>query len=469
MQSLRRTLSVRFSLTMFIALLVIAHWASLGTQRILRRELDRGLAAAAHIETAILAAGGTVPIQPGHTDPDQFIEEINRFILVRDATGRVLGANTALAAAMPMDSASLRTALPGETAWVTQRWEGQTYRSVYLGVAHDLPGDTRVVQVVASRGPIDAAGRQVVFLMLGTVALGTVATILGGGWLSKSTVAPVAEIAAQAEGIRPGAVGQRITSHAHVEEFNRLVGVLNQMLERLDRGLLAQRRIIADVGHDLRTPITAMRGEAEVALRNPRTPEQYQRVLGSLLEEINHLGTISDTLLLLARIEAGELEPQRLPTDMRELVTGAVQRIQQRAADHPIRYDARGNGVGSAAVDVRMLSLLLDHLLDNAVRHTPADTPVTVSLAGDPGAVHLTIEDRGPGVPDVVLPHLFERFYRGDSARGRGGAGLGLTVAAAIVAAHGGAIRAERGEGTGLRVIVDLPRAGTPAGNGFTG
>ncbi|MDH3496356.1 MAG: ATP-binding protein [Gemmatimonadota bacterium] len=468
MQSLRRTLSVRFSLTMFIALLVIAHWASLGAQRILRRELDRGLAAAAHIETAILAAGGMVPPQPGHTDSAQFIEEINRFVVIRDASGRVLGTNTPLAVAMPVDSTSLAAARSGGTAWATQRWGGQTYRSVYLGVAHDVAGDTRVVQVVASRGPIDAAGRQVVFLMLGTVALGTVATILGGGWLSKSVVAPVAEITAQAEGIRPGAVGQRITSHAHVEEFNRLVSVLNQMLERLDRGLLAQRRIIADVGHDLRTPITAMRGEAEVALRNPRAPEQYQRVLKSLLEEINHLGTISDTLLLLARIEAGELEPQRFLTDMRELVTRAVQRIQQRAADHPIRYEARGNGVGSAAVDVRMVSLVLDHLLDNAVRHTPAETPVTVSVAGDPGAVHLTIEDRGPGVPDAVLPHLFERFYRGDSARGRGGAGLGLTVAAAIVAAHGGAIRAERGEGTGLRIIVDLPRGGLAAGDGFT-
>jgi len=214
------------------------------------------------------------------------------------------------------------------------------------------------------------------------------------------------------------------------------------------------------VGHDLRTPITAMRGEAEVALRHPRTPEQYERILRSLLEEIDHLATISDTLLLLARVETGELAPQRMMTDVRELVTRAVQRVRQRVTDHPVSYQPTPDGIGSAALDGRMVSLVLDHLLDNAVRHTPPETPVTVSLRADGGTACVTVEDEGPGVPDEVLPHLFERFYRGDAARGRGaGAGLGLTVAAAIVQAHGGTIAADRGRSGGLRVTVRLPRA----------
>jgi signal transduction histidine kinase len=268
------------------------------------------------------------------------------------------------------------------------------------------------------------------------------------------------EITAQAEAIAPGATGQRITAHAQVEEFNRLVGVLNGMLERLDRGLLAQRRIIADVGHDLKTPLTAMRGEVEVTLRNPRTPEQYQHVLQSLLEEINHLGTISDTLRLLARIEAGELAPQRIDADVADLVARAVRRVRQRVTDHPVTLVPRADGIGTVPVDGAMVGLVLDHLLDNAVRHTPAGTPVRVSVAAGSGAVQVTVEDEGPGVPADVLPHLFERFYRGDSARGRAaGAGLGLTVAAAIVDAHGGTITAEPATPAGLRVLLRLPRA----------
>lgn len=461
MYSLRRTLSVRFSLTMFAALLVIALWAYLGAQRVLRHELDRGLVATAHLQSAVLAAGYRIP--PLASDPasNTFVDSVNRFVVVRDAAGRVLDSNTPLATGMPYDPTNLAVAVQGGTAFGTARWGPGRVRCVYLGVAHARPGDGRVIQVAASLAPIEGESRQVLLLMLGTVVLGTVAAMLGGGWLARSAVSPVAEIAAQANAVAAGAVGQRITAHAEVEEFNGLVGVLNRMLERLDRGMLAQRRIISDVGHDLKTPLTAMRGEAEVALRNPRSVEQYQRTLTSLLEEIEHLATISDTLLLLARIETGDLALHRLDTDVRDLVTRAVQRARQRATDHPFTLAPVGDGVGSAALDGRMIALVLDHLLDNAVRHTPAATPVTVSLHTDPEATTVTVEDAGPGVPDDALPHLFERFYRGDTARGRGaGAGLGLTVAAAIVHAHGGTIAADRGQAGGLRVTLRLPRTG---------
>lgn len=456
MRSLRRTLTVRFSFTMFTALFVIALWAFLGARRILRQELDRGLAAAAHLEASVVASGGSLPLETSHTDPVAFRVHVNRFVIVRDPAGGVLAANTPTAAVLPFDSAALAGAAGGEERWSTNVLRGEEFRSAYLDLAHDAPGDDRVIQVAASLAPIEAAVRQVFLLMLGTVTLGTVATTLGAGWLSRSTMSPVEEIAGQAEAITPGATGQRITAHAEVEEFNHLVNVLNGMLERLDRGLLAQRRIIADVGHDLRTPITAMQGELEVALRKPRTPERYQEVLQSVLEEVNHLGTISDALLLLARIETGELTPNPRDTDIAELVARSVGRLRQRVADHPVSSST--NGIGTASVDGPMVELVLDHLLDNAARHTPPGTPVDVQVSGAGDRVRVTIADQGPGVSPDALPHLFERFYRADSARGRGGAGLGLTVAAAIVSAHGGTIAARQADPNGLAVTVDLPR-----------
>jgi signal transduction histidine kinase len=460
MQSLRRTLTVRFSFTMFSALFVIALWAFLGARRILRQELDRALVAAAHLEVSVLAEGRALPGHASTADPVTFREHVNRFVIVRDPRGVALEVNTPLATALPFDSAALAGAEGGNERWSTSGVQGEQFRSVYLDVAHELPGDPRVIQVSASLAPLEAAVRQVFLLMLGTVTLGTVATTLGAGWLSRSIMGPVEEITAQAEAIAPGATNQRITAHAQVEEFNRLVTVLNSMLERLDRGVLAQRRIIADVGHDLRTPITAMQGEVEVVLRHPRSAEQYQQVLHSVLEEVHHLGTISDALLLLARIEAGDLAPRPSATDMAGLVNRAVGRVRQRVTDHPITY--AGNGIGSAEVDGPMVELVLDHLLDNAVRHTPPGTTVEVTVAEEPGSVVVTISDQGPGVSPDILPHLFERFYRGDSARGRGGAGLGLTVAAAIVSAHRGTITARRASPTGLAVTVGLPRRPGP-------
>jgi len=456
MQSLRRTLTVRFTFTMFSALFVIALWAFLGARRILRQELDRGLAAAAHLEATVVATGGSLPPEQTHSDPTAFRRRVNRFVIVRDPTGRVLETNTPEARGLPYDTAALAAASDGEERWATNNVQGELFRSAYLDLAHDVPGDRRIMQVAASLAPLEAAARQVFLLMLGTVTLGTVATTLGAGWLSRSTMGPVEEIAAQAEAIAPGATDQRITAHAEVEEFNRLVNVLNGMLERLDRGLLAQRRIIADVGHDLRTPITAMQGELEVALRHPRSPERYQEVLQSVLEEVNHLRTISDALLLLARIETGELVPGPRDTDVADLVDRAVGRLRQRVTDHPITR--HGNGIGIAEVDGPMVELVLDHLLDNAVRHTPPGTQVEVRVRGDDHRVAITIADQGPGVSEEVLPHLFERFYRGDSARGRGGAGLGLTVAAAIVSAHRGTISAQPADPSGLAVTVELPR-----------
>ncbi len=463
MVSLRRTLSVRFSITMFVALLVIALWAFLGAQRVLRDELDRGLAAAAHLEAAVVLSGLSIPAQSGFAERDAFVAAVNRFVVVRDADAAVLASNTPLGADLPNEPGAFARAMDGEASWATIKWNGEAIRTYLLPLDSRGERDARVIQVAALLGPMHAVSRTVLFLMLGTVLLGMVATMFGAGWLARAAVEPVSEIAAQAESVRPGEVNQRITAHAGVSEFNGLVRVLNQMLERLDRGVLAQRRIIADVSHDLRTPITAMLGELEVALRRRRSPDQYQAILQSLLEEVNHLSSINETLVTLARIEAGELAPERVPTDVDGLLRRAAERIRPRAGKRTISIHARMNGDDEITIDQHLIGLVLDQLLDNAVRHTPDAANIQVRAAPSDDALAVTVEDDGDGVPNDALPHLFERFYRGDAARGRSaGAGLGLTVVAAIIAAHGGVIRAAASDTGGLLITFSLPRqAGT--------
>jgi signal transduction histidine kinase len=455
--SLRRTLAVRFSLTILAALVLIALWAFMGAQHALRAELDTGLMSALNLERAVLASGHALPPHTGPADFATFVRDVNRFVVVRDVSGNVLDVNTSLAGDVPLDSAGLTAARNGQIRWVTSRWDDQWVRTVYAPAPVGSPPAMRVVEVAASLKPLEEENSQVLFFLIGTVLLGTVATAFGAVWLASSAVEPVGEITTQARAIRAGVTGQHITAHADVLEFEGLVHVLNSMLDRLDRAYLAQRRIIADVAHDLRTPITAVRGEIEVALRGRRTPEQYHATLASALESVDHLSAINEALLLLARIEAGELAPSPAPLDVSVAAASAVQRVHPRAGERSLRFLQEGSGATTVIGDAAMIGVMLDQLLDNAVRHTPIGTHIEALVRPNDRHVTIIVRDDGPGIAEESLPHLFDRFYRADAARSRSaGAGLGLTVAAAIVEAHHGTIRAENGRDGGLEVSVRL-------------
>lgn len=307
-----------------------------------------------------------------------------------------------------------------------------------------------------------AADRTALFFVMGTVVLGTVATAIGAGWLAASAVRPVEEITAQADGITPHDLEHRITVHADVVEYQGLIRVLNDMLARLDHAFTAQRRIIADVGHDLRTPLTAMRGEIELALRHERSPEQYRTILASVLEETERLSSMSDALITLARADAGQLAPCLADVDLTDVAAAALARIEPRRDGRTFALCTAKGDDTRVLVDATLLGVALDQLLDNAVRHTRPRTRVDLTVEAAANEVAFLVSDSGPGLPADALLHLFERFYRGDASRSRAaGAGLGLSVAAAILAAHGGTIRAAASPTGGLEVRCAFPRQPT--------
>jgi len=360
MLSLRRTLAVRFSVTLFVALILIAVWAVLAGRALLLRDLDAA------------------------------------------------------------------------------------------GVGH-----------LASAAATRTVTRDVLWLMGTTVALATVATMFGAGWLARRATRPVAEIAEQARAVTPGVTGQRITAHADVAEFHDLVQVLNAMLARLDRGIDSQRRLVADAGHDLKTPLTAMRGQLEVALRGRRRAEEYQAVLTSVLDEVDHLTALSDSLLVLARLDANDLRPHPESIDAATLLDRVARRWTDRLGTRTIRVVVPPEGVPFRG-DERLLGLALDQLFDNIRHHTPEGTSVTASAAHIGNETVLAVTDDGPGQAEETLPLLFDRFFRSDPSRSRGehaGAGLGLTLVQAVAAAHGGGARAGLGERGGFRIALHLPHA----------
>jgi len=348
------------------------------------------------------------------------------------------------------------TARSGEPAYSTGDLSGIRIRSYYRPSPAHPRGTTRsaVIQVAASLAPLGRDSLDVLLRLLATGLLGTIVTALGAGWLARSSLAPVAEIAAQARTVTSRGPRPQITVHADVIELQDLIQVLNEMLGRMERALSQQRRIISDVGHELRTPITVMRGEVEVALRGTRQPEQYQAMLRSVLEEVDRLALMGEELIVLARCEAGELTPQAVACDLKDLVAQAVAEARRKHPHEPIEVDLAQVRVNA---DPRLLGMAIDQLIDNALRHTPSGTPIRLTTWEEGAHACLAVEDAGPGVPEESLSQLTEPFFRTDRARGRGGAGLGLTVVAAIAALHRGDITPSRGSLGGLRVEVALP------------
>ncbi len=299
------------------------------------------------------------------------------------------------------------------------------------------------------------------FALLAVVVAGSAATLVGAWHFTSSAVRPVAEITSQATRIEAGTLNQRIVAHADTEEYQGLVAVLNRMLERLERGFAAQRRLTADVSHELRTPLTVLRGQMEVALRAERSPREYRLVLRGALEEIDRLTTLSEDLLLITRADARLLTPDRVATDVDSLVTGVLDGLHRQIEQKDLTVE-RSLPMGHlVSIDPALVTRLVDHLLDNAVRYAPVGGRIGVWVeAGTLEAVRLVVENSGPEIAAADLEHLFEPFYRVDPARTRDsgggtGPGLGLALVAAIARLHDGAAHAAS-DARGTRFEVDL-------------
>jgi two-component system OmpR family sensor kinase len=335
---------------------------------------------------------------------------------------------------------------------------------VYAQAPHGSPPGSAVLQVAGSLAPLAAASRDILLAMLGTVVLGSLAVAIGSYWLAASAVHPVLEIADQAGHIMPEAPS-RITTHADVAEYASLIEVLNGLLERSERAFSAQRRLIGDVGHELKTPLTALQGEIEIALRSVRTPESYQHTLRSGLEEIERMTAMCEELLLITRAEARTLSLHRVEVDPNELLRDCADAMRRRLDEKHVAVTTRFGYAGNPLfVDAELIGRVIEELMDNAVKFTPAGGAIVLGTDPTETAARLWVEDSGPGLPTEQFSHLFEPFYRADAARTRDeGTGLGLSMAASVTRAHGGTIRARNLPQRGARFEVELPVAG---GNG---
>jgi two-component system, OmpR family, sensor kinase len=327
-------------------------------------------------------------------------------------------------------------------------------------VVPGVEGETRVLaradgsQVVAVGRSLDdrdetLSGLVASFAVGGPIAV-VVASLLGYA-LATAGLGPVEGMRRRAEQVSLDPGDELLPLPAAHDEIRRLGETLNEMLERLRRSFVRERRFVADASHELRTPVAVIKTELENALRAGSRPDP---ALAAALEECDRLAQLAEDLLVLARSADGELpvRPERLPA--RALLEGVRDQFVDRAArqGREIRVDA-GDGIVLRGDPLRVRQAL-GNLVDNALRHGSGE--VALVAANGAGVVELRVSDAGPGFGDEIAGRAFERFARGDAARTRGGSGLGLAIVRAVAEAHGGAARIVPGDGA--TVSLTLPQ-----------
>jgi signal transduction histidine kinase len=382
---------------------------------------------------------------------------------VLGASGRVaLFEGAALLARPLIDRRTQAAVLAGATVIASRRLARHAAGLRLVAVPAGWHGRRQVLVVVESLHDVDDATHRVLVLLLlgGGGALALVA--VGGWWIARRALRPVDRMTTRAEAIGIDDLAQRVAVPRVNDELAHLARTLNAMLDRLQDGVRARERLIADASHELRAPLAAMRAELDVTLAQERLDAPARAALQFARDDAVRLTRIVDNLLTLARVDEGRLELLIGPHDLTDLAERAARAQSAAAGERRIDIEVAGDDV-VADVDRDRFEQVLINLLDNAVRHSPDGGRVRMAIARGDAETRITVADEGPGIPPDAHERVFERFSRQDPARPRGGAGLGLAISREIVHAHDGRIWIDGG-GPGTAIHIALPvRAATTA------
>ena len=293
---------------------------------------------------------------------------------------------------------------------------------------------------------------------------------VGGWWLTRRALAPLRTVMQTAHRISSGELSHRIEAAGYSEEVRELAHAFNQMTERLEASFRQITDFSDNVSHELRIPLSILRGQTEVSLRRARSEEEYRQVLVSNLEEIQRMEKIVERLLFLSRADRGEITLHRAPVDLRGLVSSVAAQFALPTQQKQLRLVVEAPPAAAPADllsppetammtigDEVLLRELLLNLVQNAVTYTPAGGMITLGLARRDHRIELSVADTGCGIPPEEIPHIFERFYQVDRSRASQGSGLGLSLCRWIVEAHGGRITVDSVVGRGSRFTAVLP------------
>ena len=471
-------MSLRWRLTLFNALTIGAILASmclalfLLLSEVLLDGIEKTTESRALSTARIVEAGR--PLSPDYLEQLGF-EDV--FVVVRDGEGKVLYETA------DVPSQEMQRSPPWERALESGRSaSGEVERSsADSDYVHAVPVDPPDGSAYDARARVVEAGRsydtattiESVDTVLGAVILSAFALSLAGAYLlARAALSPVGAVVDSARELTEGDLSKRLPVARPKDEIGRLAATVNDLLARLEaafakreEALARQRRFAADAGHELRTPLTSVVGYARMLEEwGLEDPEIAREGVAAIRLESERMKRLAENLLALARGDEGApLEPKL--HDLGAVAEGAVKTAQAASGDKvEVGYVRPARRV-EAVFDRGRVGQAAAILLDNAVKYTPAGGQVTATVREEDGRVELEVSDTGVGIPEEQLPHVFERFYRADSARTRqgsstAGSGLGLAIARQIAEAHGGGVEVKSAPGEGSTFTLSIPRAG---------
>ena len=470
-----KLLSLRLRLTLFYAVLSAVVLAGFGAlfYRTLEMRLERSLDQ--ELEERAAALRGYLRFTGNHAqlvfdakDPEeayfiriatryfQVLEVANGAVLMQSQELQLLGANPSL------DEVRAQVKRPHSTE--IESPQGPIRFNSYI--VHSGPKRDFLIQVGLSRQPMENALQQFVNTLILLVPVGVLVAAISGWWMARSALRPVEALTTSAAQIGISNLKVRLPLRGSGDEIDRLADTFNQTLARLEDAVQQMRQFTASISHELRTPLTALRGEAEVALMETRTPEGYRRVLASQLEEFDKLTQMINRLLTLARAEGGEIHLATERVNVSALVSSLAAQMEPMVSWKNIQLDIGVDDDIFVNGDRGWLECAVLNLLDNAIKFTSEGGTVNISVTAKDEWVRIEFRDTGIGIPAEALPHVFERFFRAEPSRSKEfeGAGLGLALVKWVVENHAGRVTVESEINNGSSFTIWLPLAPTKQG-----
>jgi two-component system, OmpR family, sensor kinase len=363
---------------------------------------------------------------------------------------------------------------------VWSRDRNELFRSTNAPVDLDVPmhadlrgpqpprmrGTFREILQTTPRGEMFLVGRSIApelkELQLAALKLFAVAGIIlffgiaGGWWIVSRALHPIENISAAAVKISAGDLSQRINVAEAESELGQLAAVLNSTFARLEAAFAQQQQFTADAAHELRTPVSVMLTQAQTALNRERTAPEYRETVEACRRAAQRMRRLIESLLALARLDAGQEPMKRLDFDLSQTAGDGVELVRPLADERGVKIICDLPPL-KVVGDSERIAQVITNLLTNAIQYNRDGGEVRVKLERQDGFAILMVGDTGPGISAEDLPHVFERFYRADKSRSTGGNGLGLSISRAIVEAHGGTIEVASEENVGTTFTVRLP------------
>jgi heavy metal sensor kinase len=411
-----------------------------------------------------LRARASLVLANVRTDPNLTLEDSavaslrddEHFVRLIAKDGTVLLDTSETVGGIPMSDDQLASALSGQTPFTLRGFRDGTMGIVTSPVRS---GDSILgaLQVGESRGDVDEVLRAVLIALAIAAPIVLVLAAVGGYTLAGRALAPVSTITPLAAGIGENDLHARLNLPVPDDELGRLASTFDAMLARIEDAFERQRRFTGDAAHELRTPLSLMRSQVDLALSRHRTTREYEEALQGLDGDLERLTGLVGTLLTLTRADTAQLQIERESFDLAETVGLVVEQYAPIAQETGVDLQSEASAAPYVG-DEDLLVQVLVNLLDNAFSHTPAGGIITVGCASN-GECRIWVTDTGSGIEPEHQARVFDRFYRIDTGRTRerGGTGLGLSISRAIVEAHQGTITLTSELAKGTRVDIRLP------------